>query len=322
MSYIIGVDGGGSQTTAVVADLRGRLIARGRSAGANHQIIGMDLARTHIADAIETALHNASIGRHEIAFVVYGLAGADRERDFRILREGLAQLPFDEWDVVCDSWEGLRGGTDDYVGVSLVCGSGTNAVGRNRAGHEVQVGGFGYAFGDTAGGSHLSQATFRAAVRAYQGREEATRLSQAVPAHLGFADMDAVYNHFLDYDTTIPLSLSLVVHEQAASGDAVSQRILAEMGRELGLAANAVMAQLETRPDEELPIVLVGSVLQKGRSPFVLGALEETVHRRFSGAFLQQLDVPPVYGSVLLALDHLGRRPVAESRTTFQGWED
>lgn len=58
--------------------------------------------------------------------------------------------------IVSDAWYGLRSGTSDYVGVSLVYGFGTNAVGQNRDGLEVQVGGFGCLFGDTAGGRDLA----------------------------------------------------------------------------------------------------------------------------------------------------------------------
>ena len=320
MSYVIGVDGGGSQTCAVVADKSGRFISSGKSQGSNHQIIGVELALSRIQESIQNALHAAGTTPHEVDFVQYGLAGADRETDLKILSEALVALPYRRWAVVSDAWEGLRAGTDNGIGVSVVCGSGTNAVGRNAHGLEVQVGGFGYAFGDMAGGHQLALETFRAAVRSYQHRAPETQLTRELPAYLGFENMDAVYNYFLDHHPPIPLSLSLLVHRLAALGDKVCQDILASMGRELGLAANAVIEQLGGTCDQEIPIVLVGGIVQKGRSPALLEALRETVTTHFSGASLQQLDVPPVYGAVLLALDHLGIPADSGAKATFQRW--
>lgn len=323
MPHVMGVDGGGSQTTVAIADERGHLVSVGRASGANHQTIGIDAAVSHIDDAMQTALTLAGLRPRDIAFVHYGVAGADRPRDFEILNVGLARLRFSRWRAVSDAWEGLRAGTDDYVGVSLVCGSGTNAVGRNALGDEVQVGGFGYAFGDTAGGTHLAVETFRAAVRAYQGREVATELMRAVPQFLGCSDMEQVYNSFLDNDTDIPIDLARVLHRVADGGDAVAQKILSSMGRELGLAALAVLRQLPGIEEQPvIPLILIGSILQKGKSPFVLDTLAQTVQKRYPTVRLHLLDVPPVFGSVLLALDclHLVADPLA--RQTFRDWEE
>lgn len=319
VAYVLGVDGGGSQTTAVLADAGGRLVSVGRAQGSNHQGVGIEVAMLHVREAVEVALEQARIGLNALEYVQYGLAGADR--DFAILRPGLAALPYGPWHLVSDAWQGLRAGTSDYVGVSLVCGSGTNAVGRNQKGLEVQVGGFGYLFGDTAGGRDLAHDGFRGAIRHWQRRGEATLLSQLIPAHLGMPDMEAVYNHFLYYDAVVPLDVALLVHQGARQGDSVSKELLRAMGRELGLACNAVMDQLGI-DNEPMPVVLVGSVLQKGRSPILLGALQDTVRSRFEGTSFSMLDVPPVYGSVLLALDHLGRQPAPDARRTFEEWEE
>ncbi|MCY0876947.1 MAG: hypothetical protein OWT28_11870 [Firmicutes bacterium] len=120
----------------------------------------------------------------------YGLAGADREHDFQIIRPALATLPVSHWDVVCDTLEKLRTGCPYNVGVVLVCGSGTNgtnAMGRNRAGRTIKVGGFGYMFGDFAGGHFLATETFRAAIRSMELRDIPFSLPERVAKALGFS---------------------------------------------------------------------------------------------------------------------------------------
>lgn len=318
---VLGVDGGGSQTTAVVVDAKGRILGTGRASGSNHQLIGMAKAAQNLYEAIEQATSRASLGLSSLAFVYYALAGADRPRDYAILRPGLASLPYRPCEVTGDAWAGLRAGTQDYVGVSLVCGSGSNAVGRDAAGKMVQVGGFGYPFGDGAGGSHLAQEAFRAAIRAWQGRGQETALGAAIAAHLGLGDIAQVYDDFLDHDREIPLSLAKVVHEVAHQGDPVAQKLLRDMGEELGVTALAVLRSLNFSKNDPIPVVLVGSIVQKGQSPYLLEPLGAVIHQAYPYARLNPLTMPPVFGAVLLAFDAIGY-DTADIPWTVSEWEE
>ena len=306
MHIILGVDGGGSKTYAVVVDESGNKLGSGVSGSGNHQGPGVDVALANIRQAALDALAQAGLSPEDVSFVQYGLAGADREYDFNILRPALATLPFEKLDLVCDTLEGLRTGSDDNVGVVLVCGSGTNAVGRNRNGTTVQTGGFGYLFGDTAGGYHLAVETFRAAVRSVEYREQPSLLPERVAQFLGFPSMEQVITYYLDGELEeVPADLTLVLHQAAAEGDEVSIRILEDMGRELGLAAKSVVRRLGGFDGDEFPVVLVGSVLQRGRSPHLLGALKDTVRTEYPEALFVIPEMAPVYGAILLGMTRL-----------------
>jgi N-acetylglucosamine kinase-like BadF-type ATPase len=320
MRYILAVDGGGSKTYAVVTDEHGNRLGTGMAGSGNHQTVGMDKAVSHIRIAIHKALASACLDSSEISFCQFGLAGADRERDFAILRPALQALPFSAWDLVCDTMEGLRMGSPGNVGVVLVCGTGTNAAGRTLDGRTVQTGGFGYVFGDASGGSHLALETFRAAIRAWELREEPTMLVDLVAEQLGFRSIQQVFHTYLD-DTSraIPNELTLVLHRAANQGDRVAIRILQEAGRELGLAAISVLRRLGDFGTNPIPVVLVGSVLQKGRNAALLAALRSTVERELRDHDLAVEfvipDLAPVYGAILLGMDHLG---IAVTEETMQ----
>lgn len=307
MRYILGVDGGGSKTYAVVVDEAGNKLGDGMSSCGNHQLTGISVALQNIQKAIDDALAQARLSAADIHFVQYGLAGADRERDFAILRPALATLPFAAWDVVCDTMEGLRTGSPRNVGVVLVCGSGTNAMGRSASGKMIQTGGFDHRFGDATGGYFLGVETFRAAIRSWEFREPWSVLQEMVAAYLGFPDMEAVLNHYLDNDIEeIPAQLTLVLHEAAAKNDKLAIKLLQAAGRELGLSANSVIRRLGGLGVETIPIVVVGSVVQKGRSPVLLEALVSTVKQENPNMELIIPEMAPVYGTVLLGMDHLG----------------
>lgn len=309
MKHVLGLDGGGSKTFAVVVNEQGELLGKGVAGHGNYQnaSVGIDGALANYKAAILQALSEADLTIGQIDFAQFGLAGADREKDFRILRPAVASLGFRNWDIVCDTYEGLRTGSRDNVGVVLVCGSGTNAAGRNPAGETKQIGGFGYLFGDTAGGHHLAQEAFRAACRDFERRGPSTLLRQKIASYYGMRDMGEVLDYYYDHELYhTHLDMCKLLHQAADEGDEVSIRILECVGRELGLAANSVIDHLGGFDGMDIPIVLVGSVIQQGRSPFLLRALRDEVQKKHETFHLVIPEMAPAFGAALIGMDRLG----------------
>lgn len=125
MNYYLGIDAGGSKTIAVITDESGTIISSGMSGCGNHQV-NVELARTSITESVDQALQGARLSRSDIAFASFGLAGADREADYVVLRPMIKALGFANYEIVCDTVIGLRAGTRQPYGVVLICGTGTN----------------------------------------------------------------------------------------------------------------------------------------------------------------------------------------------------
>ncbi|MBB3110098.1 N-acetylglucosamine kinase-like BadF-type ATPase [Paenibacillus phyllosphaerae] len=303
MNYYLGVDGGGSKTIAVVADQQGRIIGRGRSGCGNHQI-GVEVAERSIREAVQEAMQEANVTIADIDFAMFGLAGADREADFTILRPLVANLGFPRHDVVCDTVIGLRAGTRQPDGVVVICGSGTNCFGVNARGQSLQVGGFGYQFGDFGGGGELAVEVFRTVIRAWEGREEPTRLTQLTLSELGYPDVQAMFDHYLDEGKRVPHTLAKILFE-AGDEDAPARQILERQGRELGLAASAVIRKLNMGADT-FDLVMVGSVLTRSDNRHIAAVLEPIVQAEAPGCSLRVLDMEPVAGAILLAMERSG----------------
>jgi len=311
MGLIMGVDGGGSKTYAVITDAEGNLLGEGLAGGANYQKIGLDSAMEQISTAMNQALAQAGVQHRDIDFVQYTLAGADRDSDMIRLESGLKKIPVANWNLACDTMAGLRAGSESNAGIVLVCGSGTNAFGRSLDGRVVQTGGFGYLYGDFAGGNHMAIETFRAAVRSWEHRDIPSVLTYKVPAFLGFASMEALLDDFLDRNIrSVPTELTIVLHEAAEAGDELSIRLLTQVGYELGNAANSVMQRMGSFGVEQVPIVLIGSVFQKGQSSCLLQSLEETLGKQNVSYSIEIPVMEPVFGAVLLGMDEL-RIPVS-----------
>lgn len=306
MNYYLGVDGGGSKTLAVVADEKGRIVGRGISGCGNHQL-GAALAQQSIRQAVDKALARAGLEREDIAYASFGLAGADREADFRILRPMIGAMGFKKHHIVCDTVIAMRAGTKQRDGVVLICGSGTNGYGVNAAGEEVQIGGFGYAFGDFGGGGDLAVEVFRTVVRSWEGREEPTSLTSLTLDELSFVSVEEMFHRFLDEGRRAPHTLAKLLF-QAAPVDEAARKILERQGLELGKVASAVIHKLGMGNDA-FDVVLAGSVLTRGEGDYVVPYIESQVTAAAPKCRLRILALEPAAGAVLLAMDESGAVP-------------
>ncbi|AIQ68113.1 N-acetylglucosamine kinase [Paenibacillus graminis] len=309
MNYYLGVDGGGSKTLAVVTDQDGKVMGRAATGCGNHQS-GAAIAEQNIRLAVDEALHASGLTKERITYSTFGLAGADREADYQVLRPMIAGLGLERHHIVCDTVIGLRAGTRQSHGVVVICGTGTNCYGINREGHELQVGGFGYAFGDFGGGGELAVEVFRSVIRAWEGREQPTRLSQATLNLLGFASTEAMFHHYLDHGMRAPLEIAKLLFE-VAEHDELARDILRRQGRELGIAASAVIRKLGMQQDS-FDLVMAGSLLTRGDSRFISPYIEAEVCAAAPGCRLMVLRLEPVAGALFMAMEKSGN-PVGES---------
>lgn len=304
MKYYLGVDGGGSKTFALVVSEQGVVLGKGSSGNGNHQI-DYDEAKASIRDAAEEALAAAGITKEQLEFANFGLAGADREADFQILRPMIASLGYDKFEVVCDTMIGLRAGTTKSYGVSVICGTGTNCAGRNEHGRFYQCGGFSYMYGDFGGGGSLCVEVFRSVIRAWDGREEDTLLTGLLLRELGYPSVEAMFGDYLDQEKEVPLNVTKLLFAAAAQGDAVAHRILKKQGEELGKSAVAVIRRLGMEQDS-FDVVLAGSIVTRGEGEIVNKYIEEAVLQIAPHAVVKKLAMEPVIGSVWLAMEASG----------------
>ncbi|WP_336788959.1 N-acetylglucosamine kinase [Paenibacillus sp. MMO-177] len=308
----LGIDAGGSKTHALLADENGRVLGRGSGGNGNHQT-AFEAARTEIDRACSEALRQAGVAKEEVDFAYFGLAGADREPDYAILRPMIASLNFPRYDIACDTMIGMRAGTHQSYGAVIISGTGFNAAARNAKGEELQYGGFGYLFGDGQGsGTDLAIHAFRSAVRSWEGRELPTILTELVPRQMGYSSVREMYEDALDNGVRPAKSLSLTMFEAASLGDKVAIRILEGAGHEHGNAVNALIRRLGMEQDS-FDVVLTGSVLAKGSSPHMVDAIKASVAATAPHASIVKLTIDPVIGALMSAMDSSGITISAET---------
>lgn len=316
---LLGVDAGGTKTLAAVADADGRVLGMGRGGNGNYQSAGRAFAKLNIAQAIERALSAAGAAPADVVAAGYGVAGADRDKDFEVIHQFLDEVSPTGAYVLCnDTTLALRAGTDDGVGVACVAGTGSNTMGFNAAGDHVKVGGFGPFSHDPGSSYGLVMRAVEASFRHWDGSGPPTALSDMFCQRFHLDEVaDLIELEFFDTDK-VDFHLNQLapkVFEIAAEGDRVARGILERAGREMGSDAVSCLKRLFPVHDEPVPLVLGGSIFQKAADRSMILALEKTVRKVFPKVELKRLADEPCVGALILAKD------LERGRTAAKNWQ-
>jgi len=156
----LGIDGGGSKTTFLLEDDRGRELARFETGPSNWLSSGSGNARESLTQGIATLPSPPDV-------VCGGFAGAGRPEGTEFYRNCLsALLPKARLIIETDAFITYIGAIGLKPGVLLIAGTGSIALARNSEGTMVRAGGWGPAFSDEGGGFWIGREALRTALRA------------------------------------------------------------------------------------------------------------------------------------------------------------
>ncbi len=242
-SCFLGIDGGGSKTLAVIVDAEGRERGRALAGSANYAAVGLEQAVANLHAAAEQAAQAAGC-RLPVKAAWLGLAGVDRPADQALLLPRLQTLA-DSMRLTNDA-ELLLSALDDAVGVAIVAGTGSIALGRNARGATARAGGWGHILGDEGSGYEIGRLALQAATRAADGRGEATTLLERILAFWSLEQPDDLIGRvYSDDDKAAIARLSALVFSAAQAGDRVARKIAQHAADELALAALTVCVALD-----------------------------------------------------------------------------
>jgi len=260
-SLYLGVDGGGTKTLAVIVNGQGEELARGQAGSSNIAALGLETATRNIFLAVEQAKALLQIPDPiTIKKAWLGLAGFERKRGDHERVFPLVQSLADDVLITNDS-ELLLSALDGAIGIALVAGTGSIAMGRDHNGKVRRAGGWGHVMGDEGSGFELGRQALHAATRAADGRGPQTLLLDLILRYWKLDTPDDIISFVYPFsEKHIIADLSRCVFEAAEAGDTVAQQILDTAAAELALAVAALGRQLDF-PEKRLPLALAGSLL-------------------------------------------------------------
>lgn len=256
-SIAVGVDAGGTSTTAIVSR-DGQVVGSAIDEAANASSLGAVAAAAAIAHAIDQALGTLSPDG-----IVVGAAGAGRRDAAERLTYALrAHYPSAAIEIYDDATIALWSGVPDGDGIVLIAGTGSIALARvGETNH--RSGGYGYLLGDEGSGFALGAAAARTLIRALDGRAPGDAFVDSLAAALEIDDLAGLLE--VVYAGMHPVgklaSIAPLVVEAAGKGERAAEKIVQAAALELADLVKAVV-RAAAIGERELPLVFAGGLLQ------------------------------------------------------------
>lgn len=298
--YIIGIDGGGTKTIAILGNEKGNILGKKEIGPSNYQVIGRENLKKLIIGLIDNLIKDSHIKKSEISKISLGLAGAGRENEKREIQTILKNAGFDSI-VENDAVIALIGALGGKPGVVVIAGTGSIALGKNENNEIVRAGGWGYILGDEGSGFYIGKNALIYALKEYDGRGKKTILTEMIKQNLKISDTEEIVPMVYSGKLTRAgiADLAKLVFKAAKKGDKIASVILNKAGQELGLLAYAVIKRLKFET-KDIDIALIGGIFKQ--KEFLLEPIKSVIPYNIN---FKEPRFPPVVGAFLMGLEKI-----------------
>ncbi len=312
-TLVIGIDGGGTKTTAILADSGGVILAEESGGPSNFQIMGVEKAAAVLFTVITNVCQRAGRTIGEVHAVVAGLTGAGRDSDQERMRGALQDharnfgVQFAKMRIDSDARAALEGAFEGAGGIILIAGTGSIAFGKTAEGEILRTGGWGRFIGDEGSGYVIGRDGLSAVSKELDGRGRKTLLTALVADRFGLSNqeriIEQVYKNNFDIASVTPL-----VIQAATDHDLECERILNRAAFELSELVRGLTFKMEkvTRgPRQKIPLSFLGGLL--GEDTVFSKIVKHKIEFSLPQIVVRKPQESPAYGAVLMALSLLNQ---------------
>jgi len=306
MTLLAGVDGGATKTVAVVGRPDGALLGSARGPPSNYHNVGVKKAAKAIQSSIALACQHGEVSTKNLGTVVMGLAGMDSPGNFRVGQRVADLTRLAKRRVVKhDSVIALYAATLGRPGIVVNAGTGSFAAGLGRDGRAIRAGGWGRIIDDEGSAYHIGKLGIRAALRASDGVERKTQITNMLVRKLKLRTIEDIVHQVYEKPMTVEeiSAISKLVAQAAAKGDRVARDIFTHEGEVLANLVSTIARHLgmtRSRPS----VYLTGGVFKSG--PVVLKPFRIELRKNVSRFTIRRPKFEPVIGAFILALREQG----------------
>jgi len=280
MSIAIGIDAGGTSTTAI-ASIDGKTSESITLGPANFAVDFNSAIAT-----VKIAIEQVRFGK-DVASIVIGAAGAgDKSIRTRIRRELSA---YDSCEVYADTHVALRAAVPEGDGIVLIAGTGSIAY-AEIGGEIFRAGGHGYAFGDEGSGFAIGKSALQLLARATDGRVPRDAFIEEIA--VAVPNMREFYA--LKNPAPTIARLAPIVLAAANRGERSASRIIQSAALDL-----ANLLKRMPGDQQELPLVLAGGLFRE--NSLLTYLLETRIANEWPLWHVIKNPPPPYIGALRLA---------------------
>lgn len=307
--YYIGIDGGSTTSTGLLAREDLRVLHRASAGCANYHLAGLPGTERTLLSLIESLCSAAEVSPEEIEGFCFALSGVSRAEDFRNIERLLRRHRIEKKSRIIPDFEAaLLGGTTKEAGIVVISGTGSVVFGRNRSGKTKKVCGHGHLIGDPGSGYDIGIRALRAVIAAGEGRGEKTKLAARILNEISLnGEEDVVpWLHSVDDPKLATARLAATVISVAEEGDKVAGEILRSAAGELADLATFAADSLGLT-GEPFDVVLCGGVFENNPRYFHL--MESLLSDRIPVANPMRAESEAAFGALIAFLGRPASTP-------------
>ena len=296
----LGIEGGGTRSTAVLADANGAAIAELAAGPANIRLL-LDRQLLALFRSLSARLPRTDAPLKAIAI---GLAGARTEVDLERIRRAAARV----WPgVLCHATDDLQtalaaapvaGGVKARV--LILSGTGSCCFGRSQEGRTIKIGGRGQVIGDRGSACDIGQRALKALMAHYDREGSWPKLGEHILRSLLFNDPEDLLPWSMEATKTDIAALAITVFSAAKHRDPVALKLLDEAAHSLAADGIACASRL-TKHGHKVQFIFNGGVLLK--NPAFARDVAHRLRQRWPDAIISKVSRTSSWGAVALAME-------------------
>ena len=297
MTAVLGIDGGGTRTRAVLATPDGDVVGSAIGGSVNPRHHSPDVVRDRLSDLVAAAVGASGLAV-ESAFL--SLGGISTPADASAVEALAARVPAlarARVTVENDAVAALTGGLSGRPGMVLIAGTGSACMGRSAQGERYWCGGWEFLADDAGSAYWMAVEAIRAAVRVEDGRLPASALRDLVFGRWAPGDARGLAERLSRPDLDRAAIAALAPGVIALAGtDALARTIVDRAADELALLVAVTARRLFAEGPSE--VIFTGGLALSGPpfTPLLVRRIEAA-----RGVCVVEPELPPALGAVIEA---------------------
>ena len=295
MKYYLGIDGGGTRTTAAVSDENGNILLKESGKTINFYSVGMEMARTNLSAIIEVVENKLGKISFEGAFI--GCSALDDEADEELTAKLCGGvINAEKIKMHSDVYIALKAVGEVVCPCAAICGTGSMAIAEDEYGNTQITGGWGHTVGDEGSALGIALRALRLCCQLCD-KGESEPLLDSANSFFGVEDFRKAIDIIYSPETTkdVLAGFAADVGKLAADGDDTALKIISA---EADLFAETVLVLL-SKVKKCSVLGLYGGVFQHNES--FVKTFSDKIKATYPDLTIKLLDIPPEESALELA---------------------
>lgn len=260
--YYIGIDGGGTKTSAVLSNLDASDLRTVKIGTGNIIVLDQESRRKLIEEIFDKLLKGEDASH--IQWATFAFAGAGREDEKKSMSNIISAAGIKNFTILTDAEILHYSIFGEKSGILISAGTGSVCIIRTDDEKYKQIGGWGYLLGDEGSGYYIGREAIKMALFEFDEKKQPSPLSKAI---LTFYQISHPGNLIsLIYTSKRPqkvvASSAKTICEMADKGDSAALKIIENAAKSLIDLALEAIKILDHHTTHKHIIALTGGILQ------------------------------------------------------------